>query len=298
MRAGIKESPADVAHAPQAMAPATLSELATDPAVTVILDQIDQNVTGTPLQISAVGPDTWTMLKACSEGKVYKLEYLTVFTKVTVLFDPIVGIARADSDYETETNRYMLLTGNEGWAELTPDFAFMKKGPIPKYGVIFECAWTQPREDLTSKVPKYFLDDNVEAVVCLFIERSTKYGSPAASVRRPETVESQEALIPKDRTPLSEVFFMDHQWGEKIKKITLSIFYQEGESIDFIDIDITPPASGADTTALDAVHLEFERELATILSGFMGDTNFLSALPRRADSARPIFGLAMEEFYR
>jgi hypothetical protein len=82
---------------------------------------------------------------------------------------------------------------------------------------------TQSRTNFTAKVPKYFLDDNGEAVVYLFIERFTKYGSPAANVRRPETVESQEALITKDRTPLSEVFFMDHQWGENIEKITLSI---------------------------------------------------------------------------
>jgi hypothetical protein len=62
--------------------------------------------------------------------------------------------------------------------------------------------------------------------------------------------------------------------------------------------DITPPAPGADTAALDTAHLEFEREHAAILSGFIGDANFLNALPCRADSTRPTFGLAWEEFYR
>ncbi|KAJ7509450.1 hypothetical protein B0H11DRAFT_1959696 [Mycena galericulata] len=258
---------------------------------------------------------SWISLheKHADSSPGYKLEYIsaekTLIVTYTsgvpgsarVLFKPVVDVAGTTSDFMIETNRDILTTSHAGWSLLTPDLAFGEEGvPIPKYRLIFECAWSQSRQDFESKMRNYFDDsDDVLAVVCLFLETSNPFGNPTFDAPADHIIQSAADTVgpsaQRSRLPFGPVNFLGHDWVEGISKVEMKVFFPGPHNLKKREFDLTPVESGrrTDISPLDSVQEEVDSLIAGLLGKAMSDKKLIAVL----NPLDPQFTLNWEAFY-
>ncbi|KAJ7227590.1 hypothetical protein B0H12DRAFT_1148844, partial [Mycena haematopus] len=158
-------SPVASVHAPQVPTGSDTSQF--PPEIQATLNDIqteDFYTTGVRSEtIPNISSATWLNLKLASESMSQKLEYWSssetlvvthpsgIHEALHVLCKPFTQIAHAyEKDFLTEWNRDIrIILPDDQYMDLIPDFAFGEKGhPIPKYRIIFECAWAQSDAEL------------------------------------------------------------------------------------------------------------------------------------------------------
>jgi hypothetical protein len=102
-------------------------------------------------------------------------------------------------------------------------------GIDPKYRLIFECAWSQPKSSVESKALDWLLLDDVEAVVSIDIQGYS--ACPPPSTREPNTAKE---TLPAPREFLGAVTFEGHVWAKPIPKIMMYIHHQTYEREEYV----------------------------------------------------------------
>ncbi|KAJ7026454.1 hypothetical protein C8F04DRAFT_109377 [Mycena alexandri] len=137
-----------------------------------------------------------------------------VHESFNILLKPIADLGDHPSgSFIVDTNRDIRLPSR---SSVTPDFAFGRnvENSSPKYSILFECAWTQSRTNLSTKLNKSLDHPEVDAVICFDIITSKKFQMPGS---RPPT---HHDLAPafsgpelEQRRLLGPVMFLGINWG-------------------------------------------------------------------------------------
>ncbi|KAJ7710951.1 hypothetical protein B0H17DRAFT_1027885 [Mycena rosella] len=233
-------------------------------SITTLLGQINCNdfaVTGVrSKKITGIELETWAELKDKHlDALDCRLEYLTEMKALivtypsathesfNVLFKPFVNIADATPTLAIHTNLDILLPSG---SSVTPDLSFAEVadvGDIPKFHIVFECAWAQPLTLLEEKIPKYFTRDDVLAVVCLFIHTSKKYEGKEAPPPQDYTIISAAEVKANLSAPLGAILIDNHTWGPEIDGIDLTIYHRNGTRQLFVSISLPTVTTGVDS---------------------------------------------------
>jgi hypothetical protein len=116
---------------------------------------------------------------------------------------------------------------DETFVDLTPDLAFAELDVTPKYRILFEYKWTQPDDDLLSKVADWFELEDVLAVICLRIEEGGRFRSPAPPDDDYLVKTKDEFLAAVHGTPsLAALVFEEYTWVHGVQAITLDIHHR------------------------------------------------------------------------
>ncbi|KAJ7911200.1 hypothetical protein B0H13DRAFT_2010300 [Mycena leptocephala] len=226
----------------------------------------------------------WIEFEEHAESVDYRLEYSgkldtvivtcasSVHESFAAFVKPFAEAAQAyPTNFVTETNTDILIPQSDSLR--VPDFALSELDPIgmdidPKYRLIFECAWSQPKSSVESKAQDWLLLNDVVAVVSIDIQGYS--ACPPPSTREPNTTKE---ILPAPREFLGPVAFEGHVWAKRIPQIMMYIHHQTYEREEY---DITPAAPDAPLriTELAAGQAKVENYLRSILKGIMTDQRF------------------------
>lgn len=123
----------------------------------------------------------------------------------------------------------------------------MVLGVETKYHVIFECAWSQPEDDLTEKINNYFTREDISAGVSLCIRPAGKYERPKNSAPSGYQI-IPAAVVEAGRAFLSPVIIDGHTWGPEINVISLTIYCRGGQPQVFGSLSSSRPLYPTDLT--------------------------------------------------
>ncbi|KAF8172198.1 hypothetical protein K438DRAFT_1851724, partial [Mycena galopus ATCC 62051] len=177
------------------------------------------NIAHSPQTIKDIPCATWIEFEEHVESVDYRLEYSGKLNTVIVtcassvhesfaaFVKPFADAAQAyPTNFVTETNTDILIPQSDSLR--VPDFALRELDPIsvdidPKYRLIFECAWSQPKASVESKAQDWLLLDDVVAVVSIDIQGYS--ACPPPSTREPnttkETLPAPREFLGADITP-------------------------------------------------------------------------------------------------